>query len=157
MVRLDRAIGIRNGHKAQALFTSSDDPSIAHVVTLPLGTFPHLALGTIWSDGVFDGHDVLDTKTVRISVLRQSEKAWIECRLSDVVPEAIYPTHGLGTPADCFLILADSGEELIVPYAEILRAWYFFDSAVIPAVSLLAEGSSLLVDREIPHLDRAHP
>lgn len=123
-----------HGHKVQARFTSLDDPSVARVVTLPLGTFPHLALGTIWSDGVFDGHDVPDTKTVRITVPRQGEAAWRECRLSDVVPEAIYPTHGLGSPADCFLIPTDSGEELIVPYAEILRAWYFFDSAVIPAV-----------------------
>lgn len=135
------------GHKAQALFTSLDHPSIAHVVTLPLGTFPHLALGTIWSDGVFNGHDVLDTKTFRISVPRKSEKAWRDCRLSDVVPEAIYPTHGLGSPAGCFLVPTDSGEELIVPYAEILRAWYFFDSAVMPAII----SGAITLPRAIPH------
>lgn len=123
-----------HGHKAEALFTSLDDPSVARVVTLPLGTFPHLALGTVWSDGVYDGHDVLDTKTVRIAVPRQKETAWRDCRLSDVMPEAIYPSHGLANPAGCFLIPTDGGEELIVPYAEILRAWYFFDSAVIPAI-----------------------
>lgn len=132
-IRPSRVYGV-HGHKIDALFIGLDDPRITHTITLPLGTFPHLAVGTIWKDGVFDGHDVLDTKTVEISVPGRDQPRWRPCRLSDVLPEKFYPTHNLATPAGCFLLTTAAGEELIVPYAEILRAWYFFDSQVIPAV-----------------------
>ncbi len=123
-----------HGHKIDALFVGLDDPGVTHTITLPLGTFPHLAVGTIWKGGVFDGHDVLETKKVEISVPGRDQPRWRPSRLSDILPEALYPIHDLATPAGCFLLPTAAGEELIVPYAEILRAWYFFDSQVIPAV-----------------------
>lgn len=43
-------------YKVDVQFVGVDDPTHVKTVTVTLGAFPHLAIGTVWRDGIYDGH-----------------------------------------------------------------------------------------------------
>lgn len=138
-------------YKIDAQFVSLDDPAKVETLTLSLGTFPHLALGTIWENGVFEGHVDHEIRFVEVDFSTDAGSRLRAQRLDELLPSGSYPLHGLANPGWCRLIPTTDGSELIVPSAEILRAWYFFDSNVIPAVIGGAiKNPSVLSHRHLP-------
>ena len=109
-----------------------DNPREAKTVALPLGAFPHLAPGSIWVDGVFEGVASHQLLTVQVEFPETLPNDMRAKSLHDLAPD--YPLHDLPHPSWCRLVTTSDGIELVVPSSELIRAWYFFDSLVIPAV-----------------------
>ncbi|WP_269792373.1 hypothetical protein [Stenotrophomonas sp. Iso1] len=137
-------------------FANTADPKNVHNLTLPLGVFPHLAVGTLWTDGIYSGHQSHEVAPFEVTVQSGKKLRWIPYRLSDLVPDYLSSEHGLAGSAYCFLVRTTEGDELVVPVAEILRAWYFFDSNVIPAVMAGAiTNPHVLSHRHLPWIFQA--
>lgn len=137
-------------YTVDAQFASARQPSRTMVLPIPLGAFPHLALSSVWVDGRLEGVADHAQRTVHFEFGEQGESIRAQS-LFDLASRKSYSIFGLKLPAWCRLLTAVDGTQWVLPHSEVLRAWYFFDSQVIPAVVAGAiVNPALLSPRHLP-------
>lgn len=103
---------------------------------ISLTQLTYLRPQSLWIDGVFSDHPPGEELSFVVRAQDATLHApWLPgTRDNDLLKHGDYYFHKVRDLAPCWVFATQDNVQLVVPAWEVLRAWYLFDSGVMPAV-----------------------